>query len=386
MLSAAAAPAGRPATRAQLVVVRSLEVFVFAGLPVICFAFFSHLLIGSGALFDFRTFWESGRAVLHGHSPYPSVLPDVARATTFRPFVYPVPAAIVMVPFAVLPAAVAEALWVLTSLAAVVGALWLLGIRDWRCYGIVFVWPSVWSGLVNGSATLILTFACAALWRFRSKPYLAGVLVAILVVFKLYLWPIAVWLLATRRIRAAVFAFGVTVVASVGGWAFVGFAGLAEYPKLLARLTSLVAGESYSPYAFARSLGFGVSAGRLSAMCLGGVLLAAVVVWSRRRHGDEAAFLLAVAASLALAPIVWPHYWAMLVVVVAVASPELDVGWLLPLAGWFVSAAWSGASPVWIGLALVVYGLTIVWAVRRISSGTGSLTRFRPAALAAAVK
>jgi hypothetical protein len=386
MLSAAAAPTDRAATRVQLAVVRTLEVLVFAGLPLACCAFFAHLLIGSPQLFDFRTFWESGRAVLHGHSPYPSALPSVATPATFRPFVYPVPAAVAMVPLAALPLAIAEALWVIASLAAVAGAIWLVGVRDWRCYGVAFMWPSVWSGLVNGSATLILAFACAALWRFRSKPFVAGALVAILVVFKLYLWPLAVWLLATRRVRASMIAFVATGAAMLGGWGLIGFAGFSGYPRLLSRLTTLVADESYSPYAFARSLGLGMDAARLAAMILGGALLAAVVVWSRGRHGDKIGFVLAVAASLTLAPIVWPHYWALLCVIVALASRELDVGWLLPLAGWFVSTAWSGSSPLQIGLGLLVYGLTIAWAVRRIARGRDSRPAFRPAVLVPAVK
>jgi alpha-1,2-mannosyltransferase len=385
MLSAAAAPADRPPW-AQLAVVRGLELFVFAALPLICGAFFAHLLIGTPALFDFRTFWQGGRDVLHGHSPYPPTLPAVAHAATFRPFVYPVPAAVVLAPLAALPMTVAEALWVVASIVSVAGALWLLDVRDWRCYGIVFVWPTVWSGIVNGSATPLLVLACAALWRYRRRPYVAGALVALLVVFKLYLWPLAVWLLATRRMRASVVAFIAAAAATLGGWALVGFAGLAEYPHLLSRLTSLVAEQSYSPYAFARSVGLDAEAARLSVLALGGALLVGIVARARREGGDKTGFVLAIAASLALSPIVWPHYWAVVIVVVGLAAPELDAGWLLPLGGWLVSTAWSGASPLWIGLALCLYGLTIVWALRRVSGGAVSVRSFRPAVVAPAVK
>jgi hypothetical protein len=385
MLSAAAAPAGRQTTRAQLVVVRGLEAFVFAGLPLICCAFFAHLLIGTRALFDFRTFWESGRAVMHGLTPYPSALPTVAHANSFRPFVYPAPAAFAMVPFAVLPIGVAETLWVVASVAAVVGTLWLLGVRDWRCYGIVFVWPSIWSALVNGSATLILAFACAALWRSRSRPYIAGALVALLIVFKLYLWPLMVWLLATRRVRASIVAFAATAGATLGCWAMIGFEGLREYPRLLSHLTSLVAGESYSPYALLRSLGLASGDTQLAVLFLVAPLIAAVVVSSHLARGDATAFVLAIGASLALTPIVWPHYWALLLVVVALAASELDAVWLLPLAGWVVSTAWSGGSTMSIGLALAVYGLTIAWSVRRLACG-GRPAAFRPSVLRPAVK
>ena len=62
-------------------------------------------------------------------------------------------------------------------------------------------------------------------------------------------------------------------------------------------------------------------------------LLAAVVVLARR--GDERrAFVVAVAAALACSPIVWLHYFALLLVVVAVAEPRLGLLWFVPLAMW----------------------------------------------------
>ncbi len=51
------------------------------------------------------------------------------------------------------------------------------------------------------------------------------------------------------------------------------------------------------------------------------------------RRGDErSAFLVAIAAALALSPIVWLHYFALLLVVVAVARPTLGLLWFVPLA------------------------------------------------------
>src|SRR6266568_8019664 len=108
MLSAASAPRTSAVPRG-FYVVTGLELFVFAGLPLVCLGLFAHFLVGSAALFDFHTFWQSGRDVLRGHSPYPTHLPSAATRTSFRPFVYPVPAAYVMAPFALLPVAVAQA-------------------------------------------------------------------------------------------------------------------------------------------------------------------------------------------------------------------------------------------------------------------------------------
>src|SRR5437868_210438 len=69
-----------------------------------------HAAAGIAVGSDFLSFWTAGRAVLHGRSPYPelSSLPQVADPKTFAPFVYPAPAAYWMVPFALLPFAVAS--------------------------------------------------------------------------------------------------------------------------------------------------------------------------------------------------------------------------------------------------------------------------------------
>src|SRR5438067_664019 len=340
MLSAATAPRASTAPRGLVVAVRSLEALVFVVLPLACAGLFAYVVVRSPALFDFQTFWQSGRDVLHGHSPHPALLPTSATTASFRPFVYPAPAAGLMVPFALLPWAVAEVVWVGLGLASVFGTLRLLDVRNWRVYGVVFVWPPVWSAVGNGTATLLLVFACVALWRWRSRPYVAGTLLALLIVFKLYLWPLGLWLLATRRSRAAVTSFLVTMTAMVAGWAAIGFAGLTGYPRLLSRLTALVADQSYSPYAFARSLGAGTAGAQAAMLCAGTALLVGIVVGARRAHGDEVAFMLAIAASLTLTPIVWPHYFALLLVVVALASRELGVGWALPIPAWFVSTAW----------------------------------------------
>src|SRR5258706_13889894 len=89
---------------------------------------------------NFLSFWQSGRTVLRGHSPYPllEALPAVADRFTFDPFVYPAPAAYWLAPLAFLPFALAKTTFLVLSLVSVVVALRLLGVRDWRCHAAVF--------------------------------------------------------------------------------------------------------------------------------------------------------------------------------------------------------------------------------------------------------
>ena len=104
-------------------------------------------------------------------------------------------------------------------------------------------------------------------------------------------------------------------------------------------------------------------------LLLGLGLLAAVVV--RGRRGDErSAFLLALAASIALTPIVWLHYFALLLVVVALAQPRLGFVWFVPLA--MVITPGSGhPSPFETAATLAIAALTIALALRRPAEEVG---------------
>jgi hypothetical protein len=369
MLSAATAVQGRVLVGARTVLRESSTLFLFGVIPLCYAALFAVYLAHGHKPFDFHTFWWSGHDVLHGHSPYPATLPEVAHQKTFRPFVYPAPAAYAMAPFALLPYGVANLLFAFVGVAAIAGALCLLDVRDWRCYGAAFAWPAVWSSFLNGAISSLLVLACAALWRYRSRPFAAGALVAALVVLKLYLWPLGVFLLATRRFRAAAASIVIAVVTTVGAWALLGFAGLRQYPKLLDRLTSLLADQSYSPYALFRAAGASAGSARLLMLVLGALLIVGIVVWGRRPAGERAAFIVAVAASLTLTPIVWPHYLALLIVVVALARPTLHATWVLPMTLWMAMPSWSGGNPWRIAATLAICVAVSAWSVRSALRG-----------------
>ena len=270
-----------------------------------------------------------------------------------------------MIPVSLIPYAIANVLWAVIGAAAIVGALRLLDVRDWRCYGAVFAWPVVWSSLINGAISALLVLACAALWRYRSRPLVSGLLVAALVVFKLYFWPLGLWLIATRRWRATFASVVTALVGVVAGYAVVGFSSLRDYPRILDRLTSLVGDQSYSPYALFRALGSSPAGARLLMLACGGAVLVGLVVLARRPGGDRPAFILALAGSLVLTPIVWPHYLAVLCVALALARPRVGVAWVAPMALWFAVPAWSGGNPVRIGAVLAVVLGLFGWAVWR---------------------
>jgi hypothetical protein len=310
---------------------------------------------------DFATFWQSGRDVLHGRSPYPQLqtLPRHAGPASFAPFVYPPLAAVAMIPLSVLPYSVALYVFILVDLAAVALALRLLGVADWRCYGAVYASAPVYAGTGLGAISPLLLLGVAALWRYRDRAVVAGALVAGVATAKLFLWPLWLWLVRTRRFAAAAVAAVVSVVAVAGAWATIGFAGAREYPKLLGRLTSLVGPESYSPYALGRSLGLGGGTAQAAAYL---VALAAIALAAWRLSDSRRLLSAAIAISLIATPILWPHYLVLLFVPIALARRSFSPLWLAPLALWVDSSAWSSGSTTRIVGLLAIAAATLTYA------------------------
>ena len=292
--------------------------------------------------YDLTIFLRAGDAVLDGTSPYPAV----AALHDDTQYVYPPFVALLMVPLAVLPSGLAAAAFAWLSLAAIAGALWLLGIRDWRCYLVVLVSPLLHEALRWGTISPFMLLLAALCWRFRDD--LRGAAAAgTALVSKLFLWPLAAWLALTGRVRSAVVATAGAVIVALASWAAIGFAGFADYPGLLRKLDGIAAAESYSVYAIGRTLGLGTAEARaLAAVTAAALLVLALRAVREGREGDRRSLTLALAAALALSPIVWLHYLVLLYVPIALARPRLSGLWLLPLALWpFMAAGWFGDWP-----------------------------------------
>ena len=150
---------------------------------------------------------------------------------------------------------------------------------------------------------------------------------------KFVMWPLLVWTVATRRLRATVWALAIGLVVTFGAWALIGFDGLRGYPDLLRRLSDIQAERSYSIVGMAATAGLGETVGQVLTALVGLGLLVGCVLFARAGD-DERSFTSAVAATLALSPIVWLHYLVVLLVPMAIARPRFSALWLLPVLLW----------------------------------------------------
>lgn len=316
---------------------------------------------------DFWTFWDAGRAVLQGRSPYPTLQSLPHEATRmFAPFVYPPVAAVMFIPLALLPYAVAKLLFLVLSLAALALALRLLGVSDWRCYGAAFGSVPVYASSGNGTISLFLLLVVAAAWYFRERLVAVALLVAAAITAKVFLWPLWLWLVRTRRLRAAALTVVISGAALALSWSVIGFSGLREYPRLLGRLTTLEGIHSYSLYALERSLGLGDVSAQAVVYLVGAIALALLAVFVRE---DRRVFVGALALSLLMTPILWPHYLVLLFVPIALAARSFTALWVAPLLLWCDATAWNRGAVSIAALLAMACAMIVLSGSRDSNSG-----------------
>ena len=344
----------------------AVSVLIFGVVP-------AALLIGTTAAavhegtvaFDFEhAFLPAARAVIHGQNPY--VAPTSRALHDGTAFVYPPVAAFLFAPFAVLSPLTAGLLVSGLCLICAFLTLAVLGVRDWRCYGVLGMWAPVFSSVHVGAISTLLALLIAIAWRWRRSPWVAGVAVGLALALKLFLWPLVLWLCAVRYWRTAAVAAASTLLFVAVPWAAIGFAGLASYPHMLSELSSVEASEGYTVAAAVDKLGLswqlGQVIGLVAAFVCGAAMLAA-----GRAGRVRTALTLAIGVALLASPIVWMHYFALLVVVVALYVPRLTFVWLLPV-GLLLLPIQPGVASGW----MIAAALTTVAAVAVVAVSSGA--------------
>jgi alpha-1,2-mannosyltransferase len=312
--------------------------------------------------FDFRGgAWAGGRDVLHGRSPYPA--PDPGHLVAVgNAYVPPPLLAVLSVPLAVLPWVPAAVVMNVVCAAALVLALRVVGVRDWRVYVLALASYPFVSSIVLGQPDALLMLGVALAWRYRSSwrgAAAAGAVIAL----KLFAWPLVGWFLVTRRFRQAGVASAVAIALTAASWALIGFEGLAQYPRLLSADATAFQARSRSVVAAALGLGTTVHAARLLALIAAAAVAAAV--WRLAGDRDLGAFGAAIAFGLLSSPILWMHYLLILLVPLAIAHRRASAVWLVPLAYW-VSPT-DLPAPVWkITCVLAVTATLSVLAAKRL--------------------
>jgi hypothetical protein len=281
---------------------------------------------------DFQhQYWVVGQRLLHGMSPYTWTHAQIASGAGAFP--YPALTAVMFVPFALLPKEVAAWIWVAIQIGSVLATLRVLSVRDRRLYPLALLWWPVIIGWTSGNITLLLGLLLALVWRYRDRPALAGLLVAVLISLKPYMWPVGLWLISTRRYRATAWGVGAGLVVNLIAWSIVGFDQLSRYLHLDSQVTNILYRRGYGVISLIVRLGGSRGTGTVLMVALA-VALAGLCLWLGHKRREAAALVVAAILTLAASPLSWMHYVAILIVPLAILRPRVSREWLLPLLLW----------------------------------------------------
>jgi hypothetical protein len=225
---------------------------------------------------------------------------------------YPYPPlwAMLVTPFLLLPELAAQYAAALVCAAAVLAAIWIVGVRDPYCFALTLCSVPLVRGAQLGNASCVVAPLVALAYRYNSGP--SGLAIAL----KLYAWPLLLWAWLTRGSRDAFLGAAVAVVAVFLPWAVIGFDGITRYVDVASRVTANTDSYALPP----------VAAIVVTALAL------AAMWW--RRNDPTSALAFAVAAMLAASPIVWSVYVTAAFVPLALVRPMLSPAWLVPVLLW----------------------------------------------------
>lgn len=283
---------------------------------------------------DFDAYLSGCRALIDGHSPYqPEELRAVLRhgggVDVVAP-VYPPLTLILFAPFLLLPHSLAVTLFVGIDLLCVLAVPRVLGVSGWRASALVSLTGAGAIAVVFGSVTPLLMLGLAWLWRVRDRDGAAAATVAVLVAAKLFLWPLALWLVLRGRVRAGAYAALLACALVAVGFLPLGIDGVRDYATTLGLLARIDETHGYSVVALTLIAGHSVQLGTVFAF-VAASLLALLAVAAQRRGDELLAFTFAILVAFAATPIVWAHYFLLLLVPLIVRAPVPSVRWLVVL-------------------------------------------------------
>ena len=156
---------------------------------------------------------------------------------------------------------------VLFGLACFALSLWLVGVRDWRIYGVVALWPQFVGEMRVSHLTPVIMLLVAGAWRWRDTRGAPGLLVGLAVAIKFFVWPVGLWLAATRRLADAALA---AAVAACSLLLLLPFTSLHDYVRRPQRLGQVFDQDSYNVYGLLVQAGAPDAVARVAMLLVGG--------------------------------------------------------------------------------------------------------------------
>lgn len=254
------------------------------------------------------------------------------------PWIYPGFAALLTVPFAVVPFTLAAVLWLVLCTAALAAILFRLGIGGWRLSAlttaaILFVQP-VRDTLGFGQLGIFLVAAAVLdsmpgrrVFRRRLLP--EGWLVGVATAVKLTPAVVAAYNFFAGRRKAGLVAFGAFVAATAIGFLVLPAASLEYWVKLVSGDSGINSGIAYATNQSVLGMWNRLTGEPSRGGLVLSVLVVVLGVWAAvlmlRRGQAEYALCLAGLTSLLASPISWSHHYVWVVPLGVVLWQQVDL-------------------------------------------------------------
>jgi alpha-1,2-mannosyltransferase len=279
--------------------------------------------------YDFSAYWLAARHLLAGQPIYTAAQlagPYEPQALGQFLYLYPPFLAVLVMPLAALsPQTYGPAMGVWAAMGAVIAAAVVLGIG--RLEGLVrdrtsaafllaaaFAFPPLVAELILGNVHVVLLGLLALAWWATRRPSrggeaVAGIAVGVAALIKLFPAVLLLWFVLTGRWRAAAWALGAAAVLALLTLPITGLEPWLRYPQVILNLGT----PANTTDALAPSLWLSALMPALLARALVIVVGLGLVAWSALRLDERASYGLVVAASVLLAPSLFQHYLAIMV-------------------------------------------------------------------------
>jgi alpha-1,2-mannosyltransferase len=320
---------------------------------------------------DYLAYDGAARAWLAGRTPYDLTVTSAGSCGTYQ---YPPPFLLLAAPFTLLPPSAAT--WVFIAGLAACLPLAVLAMPVPAPARLVTLglagtsWPVLFAVKVGAlGPILLLLFALA--WRWLDRPGRLAGATAVGAFAKVLPALLGVWMLLTRRWRAAAISVAIAVVVAVP-WLVLQPGVWLDYVSIERTISSTVTTVPAN-FAPASILYFGGVA-LAEAQWLGtahALLVLGVVALVARRGSADASLIVAAVASQVIAPVLWDHYAVVLFLAVAWLAARRQWWILVPalamnatFVGWFPPLLWVGS----MDLAIVGVAAVDWWGRRREAS------------------
>jgi hypothetical protein len=287
--------------------------------------------------YDFEAYLAAARRVSEAGSPYQ----EVALSGPYRPgphglYMYSPTLAVGLTPLAAADVGEAAPWWFLVHVLALAAACALMPVKpEVRLLGFAAVAFSFAAtrDMALGNVSVLLLLPLSAAWRWLDRP-LGQIAMAVAISVRPTLGILLIWQLLRRRWRAVAWTLGAGLALVVLTLPFVGVGGYLDYITVLRNMTD-VTGVPFNHDLSSVASDLGASERVAGMTLLAGYAIGIGAMLLSLRSDREIGFMVTLMASLLLAPLLWDHYLALLLLPAAfLAGRGRPWALLLPLASW----------------------------------------------------